>query len=394
MHSSDSAAEHFDRLRKRWEMEQVISVLLGNALGAITGNLLNITLIGFLLLDIYAGGWLATWFVFGLSLNVFRLALYLLYKRRPDKYKSRTWLQIYRLTTFISGLHFGLLALFFFSSSEPLYQTLVACFICGSVAAAVGTHGVDSTTYRLFLFPSAVPLLFRAASEGTDIHTALAVMVLFLIFVMMRCANQTQKTMLDNIQMSYSLNYRATHDPLVALYNREEFRNEFNKTRRLSVNKDKLTTLIFIDLDNFKHVNDSHGHEAGDKALIRIGEILRASIRKSDVAARFGGDEFILLLYVNSLDDAFLVGNKILRAIDVAKHELDGADKLGASLGIGYTTNMSVSFESILRAADTACYDAKRKGKGQVSSVEAMIDKVTDVSGMTDMTDMAGPDSQ
>ena len=385
MHSSDSAAEHFDQLRKRWEIEQVISVLLGNALGAIIGNLFNIALVGFLLMDIYPGGWLATWFVFGLSLNIFRLAIYLLYKRRPLQYQSRVWLQVYRLTTFLSGLHFGLLALFFFSSSEPLYQTLVACFICGSVAAAVGTHGVDSVTYRLFLFPSAIPLLFRAASEGTEIHTALAVMVLFLMFVMMRCANQTQKTMLDNIQMSYSLNYRATHDPLVALYNREEFRNEFNKTRQLAVNQDKFTALVFIDLDNFKHVNDSHGHEAGDKALIRIGEIIRASIRKSDVAARFGGDEFILLLYVNSMDDAFLVCDKILHAIDAAKHELDGAEKLGASLGVGYTSDRNVSFESILRAADSACYDAKEQGKGQISSLEAMTEKVVDATEQTSL---------
>ncbi|KZY72610.1 hypothetical protein A3742_07965 [Oleiphilus sp. HI0071] len=371
MHSSDSAAEHFDQLRKRWEIEQVISVLLSNSLGAIIGNLLNISLVGFLLIEIYPGAWLVTWLAFGLSLNAFRLALYLFYKRRPGQYRSAVWLRVYRITTFLSGLHFGVLALFFFSSIEPLYQTLVACFICGSVAAAVGTHGVDATTYRLFLFPSAVPLLFRAASEGTEIHSALAVMVLFLIIVMMRCANQTQRTMLDNIQMSYSLNYRATHDPLVALYNREEFRSEFNKTRTLAVNEDKLTTLVFIDLDNFKQVNDSHGHEAGDKALIRIGEIIRASIRKSDVAARFGGDEFILLLYVNSTDDAFLVCDKILRAINVARHDLEGADKLGASLGIGYTRDGKVSFESLLRAADAACYDAKSKGKGQVSSREA-----------------------
>lgn len=375
MHSSDSAAEHFDQLRKRWEIEQVISVLLGNALGAIIGNLFNITLVGFLLKNIYSGYWLTTWFVFGLTLNVFRLILYLLFKRRPNQNNSRSWLQLYRLTTFISGLHFGLLALFFFSSAEPLYQTLVACFICGSVAAAVGTHGVDSITYRLFLFPSTIPLLFRAASEGTEIHTALAVMVMFLILVMMRCANQTQKTMLDNIQMSYSLNYRATHDPLVALFNREEFRNEFNKTRQLAVNQDKVMALVFIDLDNFKHVNDSHGHEAGDKALVRIGEIIRASTRQSDVAARFGGDEFILLLYVNAIEEAFLVCDKILRAIEYAKHELAGAEKLGASLGVGYTKDKNVSFESILRSADRACYEAKRLGKGQVCSAEAMLNE-------------------
>ena len=370
MQASVSAADHFDQLKKDWERDQITSVLFGNALGAIIGNLFNITLVGFLLLEIYPESWLPAWFGFGLTLNGFRLWIYLLHKRRPNHFKSSRWLQIYRTTTFLSGLHFGVLALFFFSSDTPLHQTLVACFICGSVAAAVGTHGVDVKTYRLFLYPSAVPLLLRAAAEGTEVHSALAVMVMFLMFVMSRCANQTQKAMLENIRMSYSLNYRATHDPLVALYNREEFKNAYDKTRQLPENQDKQTAFVFIDLDNFKHVNDTHGHAAGDKALIRISEIIRASIRKSDIAARFGGDEFLILLYVDSPEDAFIVCDKILRAIDAAKHELDGAEKLGASLGVGHTKDKQVSFEAILRAADSACYEAKQQGKGQVCSIE------------------------
>ena len=370
MTSITSSAEHFDQLKKHWEIDQTVSVLYGNALGAIIGNLFNITLVGFLLLDLYPGYWLPVWFAAGLLLNASRLALYIVYKRSPGYFESQRLLLIYRVTAFLSGLHFGLLALFFFASDAPLYQTLVACFICGSVAAAVGTHGVDLTTYRLFMYPSAVPLLARAALEGTEIHLALSVMVFFLMVVMLRCASQTQSTMLDNIRMSYSLNYRATHDPLVALYNREEFRNEYEKTHILAEHKDKLLALVFIDLDNFKHVNDTHGHDAGDKALIHISEIIRRSIRKTDVAARFGGDEFILLLYVDELEEALIVADKIIRAIEMARPELAGAEKLGASLGIGYTRDKSVSFESVLKAADSACYQAKEQGKGQTCSIE------------------------
>ena len=154
------------------------------------------------------------------------------------------------------------------------------------------------------------------------------------------------------------------------MYNREEFKSEYDKIRLLPDNKKKQTAFVFIDLDNFKHVNDTHGHEAGDKALIRISEIIRASIRKSDIAARFGGDEFLVLLFVEELDDAFVVCDKILRAIEIAKHELAGAEKLGASLGVGHTKSNDVAFEVILRAADSACYKAKKQGKGQVCSLE------------------------
>ena len=74
-----------------------------------------------------------------------------------------------------------------------VYQTLVACFICCSVAAAVATHGVDALTYRLFLFPAATPLFARVAMEGTEKYTALAFMIFFLMVVLNRCANQAQK---------------------------------------------------------------------------------------------------------------------------------------------------------------------------------------------------------
>jgi diguanylate cyclase (GGDEF)-like protein len=373
-----TAPDHFDQLKLRWEQDQVTSVLYGNALGAIIGNLFNISLIGYLLIVIYPDSWLHYWFAFGVLLNGFRLVLYVGQKKRPDYMASRNWLAIYRATALISGIHFGLLAFFFFSSEAPLYQTLVACFICGSVAAAVGTHGVDNLTYRLFLFPAAIPLLVRVATEGTQIHSGLAVMVFFLVFVMLRCANQTQKTMLENIRMSYSLNYRATHDSLVALFNREEFQNEFEKTRVLPENQNKILTLIFIDLDNFKYVNDTHGHDVGDKALIKVSEIIRGSIRKTDIAARFGGDEFMLLLYADSLDETAAVCEKILLTIDQTKmHVEDQSYQLGASLGVGHTSDTKTPFKALLKAADRACYKAKNQGKGQVCFVEvAAADKV------------------
>lgn len=371
MEKQATAPEHFDKLKLRWERDQITSVLYGNALGAVIGNLVNISLVGYLLLKIYPDSWLPLWFASGLAINCFRFVLYIVRKRNPGALSIYQWLLIYRVTTLASGLHFGLLALFFFSSEVPIYQTLVACFIAGSVAAAVATHGVDVVTYRLFLFPAATPLLVRVALEGSETYTALAVMIFFLMVVMNRCANQAQKTMLENIQMSYSLNYRATHDSLVALFNREEFQNEFDKTISNAANLDKTVAMIFIDLDNFKQVNDNHGHDVGDEALIRVSEIIRGSIRKSDIAARFGGDEFMLLLYVDSLDEVAIICDTIFRAIERSKSRSGESDyELGASLGVGHTKDHSVTFKALLKAADRACYKAKKQGKGQVCFAE------------------------
>lgn len=366
MENKATAPEHFDKLRLQWEQDQITSVLYGNSLGAVIGNLANISLVGYLLLKIYPDSWLPVWFAIGIAINCFRFVLYVWRKRTPNVLSSYHWLLIYRVTTFASGLHFGVLAFFFFSSDVAVYQTLVACFICGSVAAAVATHGVDALTYRLFLFPAATPLLARVAMEGAETYTALAFMIFFLMVVLNRCANQAQKTMLENIQMSYSLRYRATHDTLVSLYNREEFQNEFDKSISDEANLDKTIAMIFIDLDNFKQVNDNHGHDAGDGALIRISEIIRGTIRKSDIAARFGGDEFMLLLYVDSLDEVAVICDTILRAIERNTSRTDEPEyQLGASLGVGHTADHTVAFKALLKAADRACYKAKNKAKGR-----------------------------
>jgi diguanylate cyclase (GGDEF)-like protein len=97
---------------------------------------------------------------------------------------------------------------------------------------------------------------------------------------MLRAAEHYRNVMIENIEMTHSLHYRATHDGLVGLLNRDEFKNIFNST---ATNTHKITTsIIFIDLDNFKTLNDTFGHQAGDDALIKISDIIRsAAIRHS-----------------------------------------------------------------------------------------------------------------
>jgi diguanylate cyclase (GGDEF)-like protein len=198
--------------------------------------------------------------------------------------------------------------------------------------------------------------------EQTDVHNALAMMLVLLVLVLHRSAGQTRDILRENIAMSYSLNYRATHDPLVALLNRREFKNRFD-TVQDQMAKDEIQAIIFIDLNNFKMLNDTYGHQAGDEALVEVSNIIRNSIRRSDVAARFGGDEFVIFMRASGLSDIEAVGQKIIDSIDLYTMPKSNPDaKLGASLGIAYTSNSGVSFETLLKVADQACYKAKKAG--------------------------------
>ena len=358
---------------KKWYDEQVVAVLYTNLKGAILGSAINIALVTFVLWSIFPTMGLIAWFVFGQALNLLRLYFYQLYNKNTAAYPNKLWLNLHRVLTAISGAMYGILAFFFFSSEHPLHQILVILLAGGMGAAAVGTHSVDRLTYQLFLFLAVVPLTIRSFLEGTEVHMVVSAMLCLLMLIMLRAAEQSRQVMIDNIFMSQSLRYRATHDSLVDLLNREEFQKEYNRLLQKIGTSPKLISMIFIDLDNFKLLNDTLGHQAGDEALIKIGNIIRKSIRQTDIAARFGGDEFMILIQSDSTDQAKAVAEKIRLKIEFFQQSFNDINlAFGASMGIGYAEHDNCSFDSLLKAADRACYKAKNSGKGRICLEKAL----------------------
>ncbi len=362
--------------REQWHKEQIVSVLYNNAIGAIVGSVANIIVVSCVLVSIYPTAGLLTWLLAGLSLNAIRGYTHHLYVKDITRFDVHTWLQLHRVLTSLSGCIYGLLSVLFFSSEQPLYQMLVILLPAGMGAAAVGTHSIDRITFQVFLLSAIVPLALRCLFEATPVHSVIAAMLGILVLIMLKSAEQTKKIMIDNIYMSQSLRYRATHDGLVDLLNRDEFEKEFDSlistTARSSISTDQaVTSLIFIDLDNFKTLNDTYGHQAGDSALVKVGEIIRSAIRKSDVAARFGGDEFMILIQSHSVAQANNVAEKIQAKINEFQESMKEIDtSFGASMGVGYSDNPHVTFEDLLSVADKACYQAKRSGKNKIYQVQ------------------------
>ena len=359
--------EQIPNQAEQWYKEQVVSVLYSNVKGAILGSTINIAVVTFVLWSIFPKFGLIVWFLFGQFLNLIRLYFFLRYDKDSSIYTINIWLNIHRVLTCLSGAMYGLLALFFFSSEHPLHQILVILLSAGMGAAAVGTHSIDKITFQSFLFSAVVPLIIRSCLEGTEVHMVVSAMLCLLLLIMLRSANQSKQIMIDNIHMSQSLRYRATHDSLVDLLNREEFQKEYDRLINFSDKSPSIISLIFIDLDNFKTLNDTFGHQAGDDALIKISEIIRQCIRQSDIAARFGGDEFMILLRSDSIEQSKIVAEKVLLNIahfQTSFHEEDVM--FGASIGIGYSPEEKPNYEAMLQAADKACYQAKAQGKGKI----------------------------
>lgn len=162
--------------------------------------------------------------------------------------------------------------------------------------------------------------------------------------------------------------YEAMHDPLTGLLNRRELERRMQLLQqRFSHDLSRSHVLLFIDLDHFKAVNDSCGHQAGDELLREIVQVMRRRIREKDIFARLGGDEFAILLKDCEQRVGVRIANDICRAVLHYRFPCEGQlFQVGASIGVALMDAAQADMEQLIAAADAACYEAKRKGRGRV----------------------------
>ena len=160
----------------------------------------------------------------------------------------------------------------------------------------------------------------------------------------------------------------AYHDPLTGLPNRNLF-NELTETlRNLAIRNGTHLTLIFIDLDGFKDVNDRHGHEVGDLVLCEVADILGKCVRKNDIIGRIGGDEFLMCFYgIESSIDLDNILNNLIKVISSIKNVRGNKIDISASIGAVSTSEPdNFLINDMVKMADKLMYRAKKSGKGKV----------------------------
>jgi diguanylate cyclase len=161
------------------------------------------------------------------------------------------------------------------------------------------------------------------------------------------------------------LTYASTHDALTGLVNRVAFEDVLE--RAAVTPETEPFCALFIDLDRFKQVNDTGGHAAGDALLRDIAQVLRQQVRRSDVVARLGGDEFAVLLPACPRAQAMAIADKMCAAVNDYALDWGGArHTVGASVGLVAVNGGPTTAADVLRAADSACYEAKRRGRNRV----------------------------
>jgi diguanylate cyclase (GGDEF)-like protein/PAS domain S-box-containing protein len=175
----------------------------------------------------------------------------------------------------------------------------------------------------------------------------------------------------ESRELNRRLSYHASHDILTGLVNRREFESRLERALKSAKARETAYALLYLDLDQFKIVNDSCGHSAGDTLLHQLGNLLKAKIRWRDTLARLGGDEFGVLLESCNLDEAMQTAEELRAAIGDYKFMWDDRTfRLGVSIGVVPITADNEDVAALLSAADSACAAAKEAGRNRIHSFQ------------------------
>jgi len=174
------------------------------------------------------------------------------------------------------------------------------------------------------------------------------------------------KDVTDSRRMQKIMVHQATHDPLTGLVNRTEFVERLEQSLQSAKDFENTHALLFLDLDQFKYVNDSAGHVAGDELLKQISSLLAGQLRGRDTLGRLGGDEFSVLLENCPLTKASKVAEMLIGVVREYRFTWDQKTyQVGVSIGIVPITAETTSCKQLMHDADQACYVAKDKGRGR-----------------------------
>lgn len=177
---------------------------------------------------------------------------------------------------------------------------------------------------------------------------------------------------LSNIRLREKLHSQSIRDPLTGLFNRRYMEESLEREIHRANRSNNSIGIIMLDIDHFKQVNDSYGHEAGDAILHNLGCLLLSQVRAGDIACRFGGEEFIIILPDASAETTRQRAEEIRQAVEKIKvdHEGEVLNQITVSLGTAAFPKNSASIDGIIHQADKALYQAKHNGRNRVESAD------------------------
>ncbi|AXK83169.1 GGDEF domain-containing protein [Pseudolabrys taiwanensis] len=253
---------------------------------------------------------------------------------------------------------------------------VASALACLSAAAMVG-----GICFRNFSAPrlagtmtvfSLGPCLPGAMIAGEPLMYIVFAQIPMYVFAMTVAAFRLNKMLIATMRAERENDHRARHDALTGLSNRTGLIAAVDARLATAPREGEMLALLFLDLDGFKSVNDTYGHAAGDRLLAMVADRLRRVLLAADIAARIGGDEFVVLADGLTPDRAITLGEHLIAAIATSYDLGDNiAISIGVSVGIAMAPEHGAKFADLLAVADAALYEAKLSGKSRCCMASA-----------------------
>lgn len=273
--------------------------------------------------------------------------------------------------TIIASIATGVFRVAYFGVSDPSIIGLITALIIGigfsiicNLKSSIKNKWIFLMIYLFFIFSIALLIVFRVSTTFFEIIAIYCIGNIFVSWIALIYA----ENLIESVQLNKKFKNEATKDFLTGLNNVRYFDTSFNSISQLTLRKEENLSLLFVDIDFFKKVNDTYGHNKGDLVLKGLADIFIDTVRIFDVVSRNGGEEFSILLLDCSSSHAIEISERLRRKVETHKFTISDKVNLNITISIGVSTypDTTNNIDDLLEDADTALYEAKRTGRNKV----------------------------
>lgn len=315
---------------------------------------------------------LLTWLTVLIITALIRICLFIRYRQvMPQGRHVLVWEKPYFITLTLTTLTWGVGSLYIMPVDSNAHQAIIYCALIGFSGGAFSYYSAHRVMTLATIVILLAPATLRFVISGDQLMVGLAILAFIFFLSAVRATKGISSALQQNFLMTHELEISKANaeelariDELTRLYNRRAFYESGKRLVSYCQRHNEMISVIVMDIDNFKDINDSFGHAAGDAALEHISKLLRLRFRKSDVAARIGGEEFGILLPAANTETAEQLAEELRQGIEETSITFDEKIiKVTASIGV---TSGDSDLDILVKHADIAMYRAKEYGRNRV----------------------------
>lgn len=347
--------------------------LFRQSVSAVFGSYLAAIMLSWLCWDRFEHGAIFWWMAILTASTLLRIAMFVAYFRSEESRRTpQHWERKYWATLVLSATIWGGGAFVLMPADDLLSQALVMLFTVGMSVSAVSCYSAyrDMTLVSIgvVLLPCTIWLLF----QPSPIQFGMALSILVFAAFATRATHKMSQALeiafrlTREMEQANSISTRAAQtDELTGLKSRRAFFEHAQQLYNECKAKRQGLCAVMLDMDHFKHINDTYGHQVGDQVLREMGAVISSSFRATDIHGRLGGEEFAILLPNTSIEVATQIAERLIDTI--AGLMIEPVHHISASLGVASTEACNKDLHSLMNDADKALYRAKALGRNRVA---------------------------